>query len=140
MLIQYWSIGLHKAKRSLMSWVVVITKEGRAQVAAPTLLFVWKRLFIIFGKKIFLKNFFFLFFFFGKVGVIPKEGRARPRAPVLRLVWQRLRTLGTFSRNAAQLINIGLTFHGWFYNAFERLNKSTDTPYTCLQFTHKYHC
>ena len=42
-------------------------------------------------------------FFFWKVDVMPKEGRARPCMPVLLLVWQRLRTLGTFSCNAAQL-------------------------------------
>ncbi len=30
-----------------------------------------------------------------------RKGRARPRTPVLLLVWQRLRTLGTFSHNAA---------------------------------------
>ena len=36
--------GQRKVKRSLMSWVVVIPKEGRALVATPTLLLVWHRL------------------------------------------------------------------------------------------------
>ena len=71
--------GLRYTKRSLMSWVVVISKEVRARGAAPALLIL-----------------------VAKVGVIPKEGRARPRALILLLVWQRLKTLGTFSRNAAQ--------------------------------------
>ncbi len=35
--------GLHYTKRSLMSWVVVIPKEGRASVAVPALLLVWHR-------------------------------------------------------------------------------------------------
>ncbi len=38
------------------------------------------------------------------VVVIPKEGRAHMTSPVLLLVWHRLRTLGTFSHNAAQFI------------------------------------
>ena len=37
--------GLRYAKRSLMSWVIVIPKEGRARGAAPALLLVWHRLF-----------------------------------------------------------------------------------------------
>ncbi len=36
----YSSDGLHCTKRSLMPWVVVIPKEGRARVAAPALLLV----------------------------------------------------------------------------------------------------
>ncbi len=47
-------IGLHYAKRPLMSWVVVIPKEGWAHVAAPILLLVWHWLF---GEKI--ANFIF---------------------------------------------------------------------------------
>ncbi len=71
--------GRRHTKRSLMSWVVVIPKEGRAHMAA--LLLVWHRLF----QK--------------KVGVIPKEGPEWPHTPVLLLVWQRLKTLGTFLSN-----------------------------------------
>ena len=46
------SNGLCYAKRSLMSWVVVIPKEGQPRGAAPNLLLVWHRLF----------RFFFFFF------------------------------------------------------------------------------
>ncbi len=45
------SHGLRYAKRSLMSWVGVIPKEGRARGAAPALLLVWHRLFKFFLKK-----------------------------------------------------------------------------------------
>ncbi len=51
------AIGLCHARRSLMSWVAVIPKEGRACMAAPTLLLVWHRPFRFFW-------FFFFFFFF----------------------------------------------------------------------------
>ncbi len=40
--------GLHHAKRSLMSWVVVIPKEGWARGAALILLLIWHRLFRFF--------------------------------------------------------------------------------------------
>ncbi len=36
--------GLHYAKRSLMSWVIVIPKEGWTCMAAPILLLIWRRL------------------------------------------------------------------------------------------------
>ncbi len=78
--------GWHHGKRSLMSLVVVIPKEGRAP-------FFW-----------YDTDFFVEFFFFWKVGVIPKEGWARPCVTALLLVWHRLRTLGTFLRNVAHLL------------------------------------
>ncbi len=95
--------GLRYAKRSLMSWVVVIPKGGRARVAAPALLLVRHRLFRFFIFEFWKKILKFPFFFFWKVGVIPKEGRVRPPTPILLLVWQRLKPLGTFSRDAVQL-------------------------------------
>ena len=62
------TIGLRYAKRSLMSWIVVIPKEWRARGAAPALLLVWHWLFRFFGgKNFFWKkffDFFFLVFFF----------------------------------------------------------------------------
>ena len=51
--------GLHHAKRSLMSLVVVIPKEGRVRVARPP--FFWYDTdFLDISKKIF----FYIFFFF----------------------------------------------------------------------------
>ena len=61
------SCGLHYycyAKRSQMSWAIVIPKEGWADTD-----------FLEFLKKKIL-GIFFLFIYFRKVGVIPKEGRA----------------------------------------------------------------
>ncbi len=52
--ICYKTDQLH-AKRSLISWVVVISKEGRACMATPALLLVWHRLF---GKE----DFFYFHF------------------------------------------------------------------------------
>ena len=57
------SFRTHYTKRSLMSWVVVIPKEGW------TVLLVWHRLFRIFFEK----NFFWFFFFFWKVGCHTKR-------------------------------------------------------------------
>ena len=85
-------IGRRYAKRSLMAWVGVISKEGWAR--GRVLLLVWHQLvtFFFFLKK---QNFElkFFFFFFEKVSVIPKEGWAQPCVPILLLVWQRLRPL-----------------------------------------------
>ncbi len=74
------------AKRSPMSWVVVI------RVTLPT--FFWYDTDILGFSFIFY--FQFLDFFFWKVGVIP-------RAPFLLLVWPRLRTLGTFLHGATHM-------------------------------------
>ncbi len=57
--------GLRYTKRSIISWVVVIPKEGWARVAAPALLLVWHRLFrFYFWKKKFSKFCWIFFFFF----------------------------------------------------------------------------
>ncbi len=92
-----WINGLRYTKRSLMSWVVVIPKEGRA-------------------RHVFL-------FFFDKSVSYQKKGAPRP--PVLLLVWQRLRTLGTFSRKAAQMWSI---FYG---SMWVRLNPSAFCKCSC---------
>ena len=81
--------GLRHVKRSVMSWVVAIPKEGRAFMAVPALLLIWHQ-----REKI------------KKVGVIPKEGR--PCALILILVWQRLRTLETFSLVASHIILVNV--------------------------------
>ncbi len=53
-----FSYGLRCAKRYLMSWVVVIPKEGRARVTPTFYIFFWQKFFFLF------LNFFFFFFFF----------------------------------------------------------------------------
>ncbi len=75
-------------------WVGVIPKEGWAHVAAPILLLVWHRL----SKNIIYDDVSRVKFW--KVSVIPKEcaTRAHPCSSQL------LRTLRTFSRNAAQIL------------------------------------
>ncbi len=72
------SLGYHRtgsryAKRSLMSWVVIMPKEGRARRAAPALLLVWHRL----KKK-------------------------KKTKKLVSSQWQRLRTLGAFSCNTVK--------------------------------------
>ncbi len=79
--------GLRYTKRSPMSWVVVIPKEGWPRMAAPTLLLVWHR-----KKKI------WIFFF----KILKSRCYTKRRAGVAP-VWHRLRTLGTFSRNAGHI-------------------------------------
>ena len=74
-----WPCGLRYAKRPLMSWVIVIPKEGRARRVL-----VWHRLFRFF----FFEKFIFGFFFFLKIWCHTKR-RAGARG------------LGTFSRNGA---------------------------------------
>ncbi len=59
----------NNSKRSLLSWVVVIQKEGRAHMAVPALLLVWHRLFRF--SFSFVKNFdLFYFYFFWKKKLI----------------------------------------------------------------------
>ncbi len=87
--IALFKLWLHYAKRSLMSWVVVIPKEGRGHRAAPALLLVWHRLF----KKRRKKNQTF--------SKYSKKSVSYPS--ILLLVWQRFRTLGTFLHTAAHL-------------------------------------
>ena len=77
-------------KMSLMSWVVVIPKEG-FWYDTDFLDFFWKNFF--FGNFCFYLFIFFFFKFFFQVGVIPKEGWTGYLS-ILLLVWQWLRTLG----------------------------------------------
>ncbi len=59
-------------KRSLMSWVVVIAKQGRAHMAAPALLLVWHWLFRFMTFSFLCVCFFFCCCFF------KSRGCARP--------------------------------------------------------------
>ena len=90
---KYWTsyiYGQRHAKMSLMSWVVVIPKEGWARVAAPSLLLVSKKKKkkAIFFRRYWVENYDIIIlctntifrlnlWSSGAVGVIPKEGRAR---------------------------------------------------------------
>ncbi len=81
------AIGLRYGKRSLMSWVIVIPR-------GPCPSFFWydTDFLVVFFYYFFFILFFFFWNFFSKsVSYQKKDG------------WQRLRTLGTFSRNTAQL-------------------------------------
>ncbi len=98
------TLGVPYPKRSLMSWVVVIPKEGWTGYPSILLLVTrpsffwydtdWTKKEMLFFKKV------------TKVGVIPKERWVRPPAPNLLLVWQQVRTLGTFSWNTAHLSSV----------------------------------
>ena len=92
---QYNRFGLHYVKKSLMSWVVDIPKEGWT--------FFWYDTDYLIFLFFFEKNFWNIFFsFFFQVTVIPKEGWIGYQS-ILLLVWQRLRTLGTFWHTTTHL-------------------------------------
>ncbi len=84
-------------RKVLMSWVVVITKEGWARGAVSIPLLVWQWHYRFFFWNLFW-GILFSYFFFEKIGIIPKEGRAWPRRP-----GGHTENWRTFSRDASHL-------------------------------------